>query len=97
MAGPRQAWIIPPQATSTEITSYGVRAIDVMIDEDLCVPGYEYHFMDDSEDPPVLVSQIPERFVGEPSPVDPDRADASPWLEQLPVIQEFRRRVLGGK
>lgn len=97
MAGPRQAWIIPPQATSTEITSYGVRAIDVMIDEDLCVPGYEYHFMDDSEDPPVLVSQIPERFVGESSPVDPDRADASPWLEQLPVIQEFRRRVLGGK
>jgi hypothetical protein len=94
MAAPRQAWIVPPQATSLEITSYGVRAVDVDVDDDLCVPGYEYHFLDESEDPPVFVSQIPKGFAGPPSPLDPDRCDASPWIERLPVVVEFRRRVL---
>jgi hypothetical protein len=94
IAGPRQVWIIPPQATTTEIMSYGVRTIDVHADGDLCVPGYEYHFMDDSQDPPVLVSQIPEGFAGEPSDVDPSRANAAAWLDQLPVIQEFRTKIL---
>ena len=93
-AGPRQVWIIPPQATTTELSSYGVRTTDVIADEDLCIPGYEYHFMDDSEDPPVLFSQIPEGFVGPIAPHDPSRADASPWLEQMPVIREFRREIL---
>lgn len=94
MAGRRQVWIIPPQATSCEITSYGVRAIDVLHDEDLCVPGYEYHFLDDSEDPPVFLSQIPKGFAGKPSRLDPDRCDASAWIDQLPVVKEFRRKVL---
>ena len=49
--------------------------------------------MDDSEDPPVLFSQIPEGFAGPKSPHDPSRADASAWLERLPVIREFRRRL----
>jgi hypothetical protein len=93
-AGPRQVWIVPPQATTTELTSYGVRTIDVHVPEELCIPGYEYHFLDDSVQPPVLVSQIPERFVGAASEVDASRSDASPWLERLPVIREFRRRVL---
>jgi hypothetical protein len=97
MAAPRQAWIIPPQTTSLEITSYGVRAIDVAIDEEMCVPGYEYHFLDESEDPPVFVSQIPKGFAGPPSPVDPDRSDASRWIERLPIVREFRQRVLGAK
>ena len=94
IAGRRQVWIIPPQATSMLITSYGVRAIDVTADEDLCVPGYEYHFLDDSEDPPVFLSQIPKGFAGKPSPLDPDRCDASPWIDQLPVVRQFRRQVL---
>jgi len=93
-AGPRSVWIIPPQTTADNLTSYGVRAIDVIADEELCIPGYEYHFMDESEDPPVRVSQIPEGFAGAASPHDPSRADASPWLDRLPVIREFRRRVL---
>jgi hypothetical protein len=93
-AGPRHVWIIPPQATTTELSSYGLRTIDVIADEDLCCPGFEYHFMDDSEDPPVQVSQIPEGFAGEPSEVDPSRADASAWLDRLPVVREFRRKVL---
>ena len=98
LAGPRQAWIIPPQATSTEITSYGVRAIDVFFDEDLCVPGYEYHFLDDSEDPPVRVSQIPEGFVGEPSAVDPDRADLleRPAVRQLSPVLDDAEFVIAG-
>jgi hypothetical protein len=74
--------------------SYGVRTVDVCADEDVFVPGYEYHYMDDFEDPPRLHSQIPEGYAGKASDVDDSRADASPWLEQLPVIQEFRRTVL---
>jgi hypothetical protein len=73
LAAPRHAWIVPPQATTTELTSYGVRTI---------------------EDPPVLVSQIPAGFVGATSELDTTRADASAWLDRLPVIVEFRRRVV---
>jgi len=96
-AGPLQVWIIPPQATTTELSSFGVRTIDVVIDDDMCVPGYEYHYLDDTEDPPVFYSQIPAGFAGPAGPHDPDRADASPWLDKMPVIQEFRRRVLKAK
>jgi hypothetical protein len=94
-AGPDNVWIVPPQATTTELSSYGVRTIDVAIDEDLCVPGYEYHYLDETVDPPVAHSQIPAGFVGQENPHDPDRSDASPWLNRLPVIQAFRRQVLG--
>ena len=93
VAGPRHVWIIPPQALTTEISSYGVRTIDVEADDDLFVPGYEYHFVDESVSPPRLHSQIPEGFAGAASTVDPSRADASAWLERLPVIREFRRRL----
>jgi len=93
IAGPRQVWIIPPQPLTTELMSYGVRTIDVNAPEDLCVPGFEYHFFDDSEDPPVLHSQIPPGFAGDVSEVDPARADASPWIEQMPVIREFRKKL----
>jgi hypothetical protein len=89
-ASPRHAWIVPPQALTTELSSYGVRTIDVETDDDLCVPAMEYHYFDDWEDPPALYSQIPAGFAGEQSTVDTARADASPWLERLPVIQEFR-------
>jgi hypothetical protein len=93
-AGPRQVWIVPPQATTTQLSSYGVRTVDVEADEDVFLPGYEYHFEDDSQDPPVPYSQIPPGFAGPASEVDDARADASPWLDRLPVIQEFRRKVL---
>jgi hypothetical protein len=94
VAAPKHVWIIPAQALTTEITTYGVRTIDVAADEDLFVPGYEYHFIDATEDPPRLLSQIPEGFAGEASEVDPSRGDASPWLDMLPVIERFRRTVL---
>jgi hypothetical protein len=93
VAAPKQIWIVPPQALTIEISSYGVRTIDVCADEDLFVPGFEYHYLDDSEEPPRLYSQIPEGFAGDISEVDPSRADASPWLERLPVIREFRRAI----
>lgn len=93
-AAPRVVWIIPPQALTTELSSYGVRTVDVRADDDLFVPGLEYHFLDDSWDPPELYSQIPAGYAGAQSPVDDARADASPWLDRLPVIQEFRREVL---
>jgi hypothetical protein len=93
VAGPRHVWIIPPQALTTELSSYGVRTIDVEADEALFVPGYEYHYMDGTGSRPQLHSQIPEGFAGAPSPVDPSRSDASAWLDHLPVIREFRRRL----
>jgi hypothetical protein len=86
-------WIIPPQALTTELSSFGLRSVDVAIDENLCVPGFEYHFMDDTQDPPTLHTQIPEGFAGAPSAEDPSRADASKWLDRLPVVREFRRVV----
>jgi hypothetical protein len=92
-AGPRHVWIGHPQPTTTELSSYGVRTVDVRVPDDLVVPGMEYHYFE-HEEPPVLMSQIPPGFAGAVSPVDPWRADASAWLERLPVIQEFRRRVL---
>lgn len=93
-AGPRQVWIVPPQATTTQLSSFGVRTIDVEADEDIFIPGYEYHFEDDSLDPPVPYSQIPPGFAGPASEIDPARADASPWLDRLPVVREFRSKVL---
>ena len=94
-AGARHAWIIPPQALSTELSSFGVRTVDVVADEDLFVPGYEYHYFAADADPAEHFTQIPEGFAGEPCPQDTDRADASAWIEALPVVREFRRKVLG--
>lgn len=93
VAAPRQVWMVPPQTLTTELSSFGVRTIDVNAPDDLFVPGYEYHFIDDAEDPPELYSQIPAGFVGEISDVDPARADASPWLERIPVLQDFRKAI----
>jgi len=90
---PRQVWLIPPQALTTDLSSYGVRTIDVEAEDDLFVPGWEYHYLDDSEDPPRLYSQSPEGYAGEISQVDPARADASPWLEALPVVKAFRKAM----
>ena len=95
MAGPRHVWIIPPQATTTELSSFGVRTIDVAVDEHLCVPGFEYDFDDDYEDLSALFEQIPKGFAGARSVHDTSRADASRWLDGLPVVQQFRRQVLG--
>ena len=95
VAAPRQVWIIPPQTLTTELSTYGVRTLDVEVDEDLCVPGYEYHYPDEDGPPGAVYSQIPPGFAGAASEVDPARSDASPWLERLPVIRAFRR-ALGG-
>jgi hypothetical protein len=97
IAGPRHVWIIPPQATTTELSSYGVRTIDVIADDDLFIPGYEYHFLDDDDgeqDESTLYSQIPTGFAGARCDLDESKADASPWLDQIPVIRQFRRKVL---
>lgn len=94
MAAPEHVWIIPPQATTTELSSFGVRTVDVVADEDLFVPGFEYHFLDEAADPPEMFSQIPEGFAGNPNDHDPARADASPWLDRLPWVKQFRQQVL---
>ncbi|HKS07676.1 MAG TPA: hypothetical protein VJR92_15345 [Gemmatimonadaceae bacterium] len=83
-------WIGYPQSFTTELSRYGVRTIDVAVPDDLVVPGMEYHYLE-SDDPPVWMSQIPDGYAGPVSPNDPWRADASAWLDKLPVIRAFRR------
>ena len=95
VVSPSHVWVNPPQALTTELTSFGIRALHVPADEEIFLPGYEYHFLDESLDPPALHSQIPAGFAGDTSPLDPWRADASPWIEALPVIRDFRSKVLG--
>ena len=95
IAGPKHVWIIPPQATTTELSSFGVRTIDVIADDDLFIPGYEYHYIDDPEDDDSEpYSQIPDGFAGATCDQDDQKADASPWLDKIPIIQQFRREVL---
>ncbi len=93
---PEHAWAIPPQTMTGELSSYGVRTVSVDLDDDAFVPGYEYHFMDDSVDPPQLHSQIPDGFAGPQHPRDENRADASAWLDRLPMIREFRSAFMAG-
>ena len=84
VAAPRQVWILPPQTLTRELFSYGLRPVDVPCDENLCLPGFEFHY--DGH------SQIPAGFAGAPSDVDPSRADTSPWNDSMPIIRDFRRR-----
>jgi hypothetical protein len=97
MAAPRHVWIIPAQATTTELSSYGVRTIDVEADEFLFVPGFEYEAGHGPGDVAAFLPQIPAGFGGAVNAHDPSRSDASAWLEHLPVIREFRRKVLRSK
>lgn len=94
-AGARHVWIAPPQAFTTQLSTYGVRTITVEADEDLFVPGYEYHHEEETENGTELYSQIPAGFVGETCPLDDAKADASPWLDKIPAIRSFRQIVLG--
>lgn len=91
VSGPDHVWLIPPQSIMQTLTSFAVRPVDVEIDERVCLPGYDFHFLDTETDPPSWHSQIPEGFAGKPNPVDPDRADTLHWNEAMPIIQEFRR------
>jgi len=93
-AAPRLVWLGYPQPLTTELSRYGVRTIDVTVPDDLVVPAMEYHYLE-FDDPPVWMSQIPPGFAGPVSPNDAFRADASAWLDRLPVVREFRKRVLG--
>jgi len=94
IAGARHVWIYPPQSTTTELTSFGVRTIDVKADDDLFIPGYEYHHWEQTDNGLELYSQIPDGYAGAVCPVDDVKADASPWLDQIPLIQEFRKQVM---
>ncbi len=94
MAGPKHVWIIPPQALTTQLSSYGVRTIDVVADDHLCIPGFEYHLEDEDDGASPLIDQIPPGFAGAVNERDPSRSDASAWIDGMPVVREFRRKVL---
>lgn len=93
-AGAKHVWIAPPQALTTQLSSFGVRTVDVGADDDLFIPGYEYHHYEETRNGLELYSQIPEGFVGEICEIDDAKADASPWLDRLPWVQQFRQQVL---
>ena len=95
--GPEHAWLAPPQALTTELSTYGVRTVDVLADEDAFIPGYEYHFEDEGDDGPELHSQIPAGYAGAHHEHDDTRADASAWLDRLPVIRELRGALAAGR
>lgn len=84
-ASPTHVWLAPPQPLTTALTSFGVRAHAALAPDELSVPGYEYHSSAES--------QIPRGFAAAAHPEDPDRADARPWLEELPIVRAFRRRL----
>jgi hypothetical protein len=94
MAGPKHVWIIPPQALTTELSSYGVRTIDVVADDNLCIPAFEYHLDSEDDGASPLIDQIPPGFAGAVNEVDPSRSDASAWIDRMPVVREFRRKLL---
>lgn len=89
VAGPKHVWIVNPQPFTVELSSYGLRTVDAIVDEDLLIPGYEFF---DNAGTGELDDQIPAGFAGDVCPVDPDRADASPWNERMPVVRAFRRK-----
>lgn len=88
VAGARHVWIVYPQALTVQLSSYGLRTVDVVADEEISIPGYEFF---DNRGAGEVDDQIPPGFAGEVCPSDPDRADASPWNDRLPVIRAFRR------
>ncbi|NNF66521.1 MAG: hypothetical protein HKM98_03325 [Gammaproteobacteria bacterium] len=87
---PTHTWIVNPQSFTSELSSYGLRTVDVVADEDFSIPGYE--FADNNGDGHTE-DQIPAGFVGAPCPFDNDRADASPWNHRLPVITAFHKAI----
>lgn len=89
VTGPHHVWIVNPQPFTIELSSYGLRTVDAIVDEDLLIPGYEFY---DNAGTGELDDQIPSGFAGDVCPLDPDRADASPWNERMPVIRAFRRK-----
>lgn len=93
IAGKRHVWLLPMQALTTDISSFGVRTIDVVADDDLFIPGYEYHHFEETDHGPELYSQIPVGFAGEICPFDEHKADASPWLDRIPLIKKFRKAI----
>jgi len=90
VAGPQHVWLVNPQAFTVELSSFGLRTVDVVADEELCIPGYEFF---DNAGTGEIDGQIPPEFAGPVCPIDPDRADASPWNERLPIIRAFRRAM----
>ncbi len=89
--GPHHVWLIHPQALTIELSSYGLRTVDVNAHDDISVPGYEFFDNDGSGE---IDDQIPAGYAGQICPFDPDRADASPWNHRLPIISSFRRTKL---
>lgn len=89
--GPEHVWLAPPQTLRTETSSYGVRTASVNAPDDIFLPGFEYHYVDETSGE--LISQIPSGFAGAQSEHDDGRACAKPWLDALPVVQAYRRRL----
>ena len=97
VASERHYFVAAVQSLDTRLSSFGVRVVDAVVDEQLLLPGYDYHFLDREADPPRLHSQIPSGFAGEQSLNDPSRADTSSWLNQVPMLQVFSRLHRAGR
>jgi hypothetical protein len=89
--GPQHVWVVHPQSLTVELSSFGLRTVDVIADDDISIPGYEFF---DSSGDGEIDDQIPRGYAGAPCPFDADRADASPWNDRLPIVRAFRRATL---
>ncbi len=85
-----RVWIGGVQTTSVALNRQGVRVDRVTVPDALLTPAFEY------------LRQMPRGYEVGPlhmkermHPTDSHYADATPFLNQLGVIQDFRRYVLG--
>lgn len=97
VVAPAHLWIASVQATTRALSTYALRVVDAVVDEALLLPGYEYHYREDPDDPESLYTQIPPGFAGAQSRVDPSRADAGPWLKRVPILQAFSAALRAGR
>ncbi len=95
LAGTDIVWANPPQAMTRQLTSYGVRPIDVNFDGDAFLSGVDYYEEDETNGQPTVFTQIPQGYVGRINPVLENLAETSKWNNRLPHIEEFKKRVLG--
>ena len=90
VVAPKHIWIVHAQSLTMQLSSFGLRTVDVIADEELFIPGYEFY---DHSGNGEADDQIPAGFAGAICPGDPDRADASPWNDLLPIVRAIRRQL----
>ncbi|MBN3041300.1 MAG: hypothetical protein JW867_09225, partial [Candidatus Omnitrophica bacterium] len=94
LAAPNIFWVNPPQAAAGELTSYGVRPIDVNFDDNAFLSGLDYYEEPDPENSVAGFSQIPQGYAGKTNDILENLSDTSKWNDKLPHIRVFKRKFI---